>query len=68
MVAPGKCYEPENKRKYTEPERERMSGDLTELRDTVLNYIIFGDKTDSDNTIRIKTFFLKKKPVLFETV
>ena len=68
MVAPGKCYEPENKRKYTEPERERMGGDLTELRDTVLNYIIFGDKTDSDNTIRIKTFFFKKKPVLIETV
>ena len=45
-----------------------MSGDLTELRDTLLNYIIFGDKTDSDNTIRIKTFFFKKKPVLIETV
>ena len=53
MVAPGECYEPENKQKCTEPERERMSGDLMELNDTELNYINFGDETDSDNTIRI---------------
>ena len=46
MVAPRECYEPENKRKYTEPERERMSGELMELNDTELNYLNFGDKTD----------------------
>ena len=46
------CYEPENKRKCTEPERERMSGDLMELTDTDPNYINFGDETDSDNMIR----------------
>ena len=50
MVAPGECYEPENKRKFTEPERERMSGDLMELNDKELNYINFGNETDSDNT------------------
>ena len=60
MVAPGECYEPENKRKCTEPERERMSGDLMELNDTELNYINFGDETDSDNTIRMKTLCFKK--------
>ena len=48
MIAPGEYYEPENKRKCTEPERERMSGDLMELNDTELNYINFGDETDSD--------------------
>ena len=48
MIAPGECYEPENKRKCTEPKRERMSGDLMELNDTELNYINFGDETDSD--------------------
>ena len=40
MVAPGECYNPENKQKCTEPEREKMSGDLMELNDTQLNYII----------------------------
>ena len=58
MVAPGECYEPENKRKFTEPERERMSGDLMELNDTELNYINFGDETDSDNTIRMNDLLL----------
>ena len=58
MVAPGECYEPENKRKCTEPERERMSGDLMELNDTELNYINFGDETDSDNTIRMNDLLL----------
>ena len=48
MIAPEECYEPENKRKCTEPERERISGDLMELNDTELNYINFGDETDSD--------------------
>ena len=46
MVAPRECYEPENKRKYTEPERERMSGELMELNDTELNYLNFDDKAD----------------------
>ena len=56
----GECYEPENKRKCTEPERESMSGDLMELNDTELNYINFGDETDSDNTTRMKTLCFKK--------
>ena len=68
MVAPRECYEPENKRKYTEPERERMSDDLMELNNTELNYKNFGDETDSDNTIWMKTLCFKKAPVLFETV
>ena len=46
MVAPGECYEPENKRKCSEPERERMSGELMELNDTELNYLNFDDKAD----------------------
>ena len=33
MVAPGECYKTEDKRKYTEPEMERMSGDLTDSDD-----------------------------------
>ena len=37
MVAPGECYKTEDKRKYTEPEMERMSGNLMELNDTELN-------------------------------
>ena len=60
MVAPGECCEPENKGKCTGPERERMSGDLMELNDAELNYINFGDETDSDNTIRMKTLCFKK--------
>ena len=64
MVAPGECYEPENKRKCTEPERERMIGDLMELNATELNYINFGDETDSDDTIPMKTLCFKK-PTLF---
>ena len=47
MAATRECYEPENKRKCTEQERERMSDYLMELNDT--NYISFGDKTDPDN-------------------
>ena len=43
------CYEPENKEKCTEPERERMSGDLIGLNDSELNYINFGDETDWNN-------------------
>ena len=49
MAATPECYEPENKRKCTEPERERMSDGLMELNDTELILINFGDKTDSDN-------------------
>ena len=60
MVTPGERYEPENKRKCTEPERERMSGDLMELNDAELNYVNFGDETDSDNTIQMKTLCFKK--------
>ena len=60
MDVPGECYKPENKRKCTEPEGERMSGDLMGLNDTELNYINFGHKTDSDNTIRMKTLYFKK--------
>ena len=45
IAATWECYEPENKRKYTEPERERMSGDLMELNGAKL----LGDETDSDN-------------------
>ena len=37
MDAPRECYEPEDKRKFTEPERERMSGDFMDLNDTELN-------------------------------
>ena len=48
MVAPGECYEPETKRKCTEPKRERMSGDLMELNNPDLHYINFGDEADSD--------------------
>ena len=60
MVAPGECYEPENKRKCTEPERERMSGELMELNDTELNYLNFGDKTDYNNMIPMKNLCFKK--------
>ena len=49
MAATRECYEPENKRKCTEQERERMSDDLMELNDTELNHMHFGDETDSDN-------------------
>ena len=49
MGATRECYEPENKRTCTEPERERMSDDLMKLNDTELIHINFGDKTDSDN-------------------
>ena len=60
IVAPGECYKPENKWKCTEPERESMTGDLMKLNDTELNYINFGDETDSDNKIRMKTLCFKK--------
>ena len=43
------CCELKNKRKCTELGRERMSDDLVELNDMELNYIYFGDETDSDD-------------------
>ena len=43
----GDCYEPGNKQKCTEPERERRGDDLMELDDTELNYIYF--ETDSND-------------------
>ena len=64
MVAPGQCYESENKRKCTEPESERMSSDLMELNDTELKYINFGDETDSGNTIWMKTFCFSIRDIL----
>ena len=60
MVALGECYEPGNKWECYEPERERMSGDLMELNDMEPNFINVGDKTDSDDAIRMKTFCFKK--------
>ena len=50
MTAPRECNQPEKKRKYTEPEKEGMNGELMELNDAELNYIDFGDETDSDDT------------------
>ena len=49
MAAPGECYEPEDKRKCTEPEMERMGDDLIRLNDAELNNINCGDETDSDD-------------------
>ena len=43
------CYELKKKRKVTELGRERMSNDFMELNDMELNYIYFGDETDSDD-------------------
>ena len=43
------CYELKNKPKFTELGRERMSDDFMELNDVELNYIYFGDETDSDD-------------------
>ena len=37
-----------------------MNGDLMELNDTELNYINFGDETDSDNTTRMTNLYFKK--------
>ena len=47
MAAPREYYEPENRRKCTEPERQKMRDDLMGLNDTELNYIYF--ETDSDD-------------------
>ena len=67
MAAPQECYEPENKWKCTEPERERMSDDLMELNEMELNCISYGDETDSDNASSDsdEEFVLQKKPILF---
>ena len=48
MAALREYYEPENRRKCTELERQKMRDDLMELNDTELNYIYF--ETDSDDT------------------
>ena len=42
-------YKLKKKPKFTELERERMSDDFMELNDMELNYIYFGDETDSDD-------------------
>ena len=49
VVTPREYYEPKNMWKCTELERGRMSDDLIELNDTELNYIHFGDETDSND-------------------
>ena len=51
---------PENNWKCTEPERERMNGNLIERNDAELNYINFGDEKDSDNAIRMNNLCFKK--------
>ena len=43
------CYELKNKQKCNELGKERMSDDFMELNDMELNYIYFGDETDSDD-------------------
>ena len=43
------CYELKNKRKCNELGRERMSDDFMELNYIKLNYIYFGDETDSND-------------------
>ena len=52
------CYELNNKPKFTELGRERMSDDFMELNDMELNYgdeitfliiLYFGDETDSND-------------------
>ena len=66
MAATWECYKPENKRKFTEPERERMCDDVLELNDMELNHVSFGDKTDSDNTSNDSDEdFFPKKPIFF---
>ena len=49
VAEPRGCYEPVNKRKCTERERERMSDDLMELNDMELNYIYLTDSDDASN-------------------
>ena len=43
------CYEIKNKQKCNELGRERMSDDFMELNYIKLNYIYFGDETDSND-------------------
>ena len=50
MAVPALCHEPEDKRKCTQPEMEKMSGDVMELNDTELNNIGFSDETESDDS------------------
>ena len=49
METPRVCCEPKNKRRCTEPEKERMSSDLMELNNTELNYMYCDYKTDPDD-------------------
>ena len=66
MAATRERYEPENKPKFTEPERERMSDDFVELNDAEQNHISFGDKSDSDNASNDShEDFIAKKPISF---
>ena len=47
METPQEYYEPKIKQKCTELEKQNTSDDLLELNDTELNYIYFGDETNS---------------------
>ena len=62
------CYERKNKRKVTELGRERMSDDFMELNDMELNYIYFGDETDSNDASNNldKDFALQKSLLYFK--
>ena len=61
MAAPQEYYDPENKQKSTEPERERMSNDLMELNDAGLNYIYFETDSDYANNRSDKDFVVTSK-------
>ena len=50
MAGPGEYCGLENKQKCTDPKKERITGELMELNDKELNYIIFGDEMDSNDT------------------
>ena len=60
VAAPRECYEPENKRKCTEPGRQRMSDDLMELNDTELNYVYFKRYSDDASNKVNETLSYKK--------
>ena len=61
VAAPQEYYDPENKQKSTEPERERMSNDLMELNDAELNYIYFETDSDYANNRSDKDFVVTSK-------
>ena len=62
------CYQLKSKPKFTELGRERMSDDFMELNDMELNYIYFGDETDSNDTSNNldKEFALEKSLLYFK--